>query len=417
MAIVVSPPIDAMSSSRPVIWIASILTGADIQYAQVKLYDATGTLLVTFQQPIKIVVFGFIFVINIQTQIANLLAPNSQNITSVFTENPQDAHVELNSDCYKGVYIEVEYFYKTPSDIILNLGVTDTSNVVSVFAATRQQYEPYLLDQYLPTFGYGYKPLSKRPFGKAKVSGENGFFLSLIMNDTLNALLVTTFDKDGVAIEQGLKFLPTDTDSPFWQITVGLGLTQLAAITWDFDGITVTGNERKALIQFVFAIPIGSSYIFTENTREFINYDPLGCGVNNIQIHFLNSLGGADSYEFSHNEYERTYTVERELGQKPSSYNALTGNYFSYSDKGRFVQNAKALTRYIVETTEEDVIIGWLAEVAISPEVFLALRNYQQSFLSPVILETTDVLISTVRGERKQVFIFSSSHYQNTLQH
>lgn len=417
MAIVVSPPSNAMSASRPVVWVASVVTGANIQYAQVKLYDATGTLLVTFQQPVEIILVAYIFVINIQTQIANLLAPNSQNITSVFTENPQDAHVELNSDCYKGVYIEVEYFYRTPSDTILNLGVTDTSNVVSVFTATRQQDETYLLDAYLPTFGYGYKPLSKRPFGKAKVSGENGFFLSLIMNDSLNALRVTTFDKDGNAIQNGLKFLPVDADSPFWQITVGLGLVQLSAIAWDFDGISDTGDERRALIQFVSAIPIGSTYIFTENTREFINYDPLGCGVNNIQIHFLNSLGGADSYEFSRNEYEKTYTVDRELGQKPSSYNALIPTYFSYSDKGRFVQNTKALTRYSVETTEEDVIIEWLAEVAISPEVFLALRNYQQSFLSPVILETTDVLISTVRGERKQAFIFSSSHYQNTLQH
>lgn len=417
MAIVVSPPIDAMSSSRPVIWVASIVTGADIEYAQVKLYDATGTLLVTFQQPIQVVLVAYIFVINIQTQLSNILAPNSQNLTSVFAENPQNAHVVLNSDCYKGVYIEVEYFYRTPSNTILNLGVTDTSNVVSVFAATRQQYEPYLLDQYLPTFGFGYKPLSKRPFGKAKVSGENGFFLSLIMNDSLNALRVTTYDKDGVVIEEGLKFLPVDADSPFWQITVGLGLAQLAAITWDFDGITVTGDERKALIQFVAAIPLGGSYIFTENTREFINYSPTGCEVDNIQVHFLNSLGGADSYEFPHNEYERTYTVERELGQKPSSYNALIPTYFSYSDKGRFVQNVKALTRYSFEITEADAIIEWLSELSYSPEAYIALRNYQQSFLMAVILDTTDVLISTKRGERKQVFVFSSSHYQNTLQH
>lgn len=407
-----------MSASRPVLWVASIVTGANIQYAQVKIYDAAGTLLVTYQQPITIVLVAYIFEINVQNQLKTLLAPSTQRQTSVFSENPQTEHVVLNSDCYKGVYIEVEYFYRTPSGDILNLGVTDTSNIVSVFTATRQQDEPYLLDLHLPTFGFGYKPLSKRPFGKAKVSGENGFFLSLIANDFFNAVEVTTYDANGVLIDTALRFLPTDTDSPFWQITLGLGLVQLGATAWDFGGISPTGNERKAFVIFGTAIPIGGSYVFTESTREIINYNPLGCGAEtNIPVFFLNTLGGADSYEFSNLDYEKTYSVERELGQKTSSYNALIPEYFSYSDKGRFVQSAKALVRRKVETVEQDKIIEWLSELSISPEVYISLKNYQQSFLMSVIVENSDNLIATTRGSRRLTFTFSDSHFQNTLKH
>jgi hypothetical protein len=144
----------------------------------------------------------------------------------------------------------------------------------------------------------------------------------------------------------------------------------------------------------------------------------LGCGAEtNIPVFFLNTLGGADSYEFSNLDYEKTYSVERELGQKTSSYNALIPEYFSYSDKGRFVQSAKALVRRKVETVEQDKIIEWLSELSISPEVYISLKNYQQSFLMFVIVENSDSLIATTRGSRRLTFTFSDSHFQNTLKH
>ena len=144
----------------------------------------------------------------------------------------------------------------------------------------------------------------------------------------------------------------------------------------------------------------------------------MGCGAEtNIPVFFFNTLGGADSYEFSNLDYEKSYSVERELGQKTSSYNALIPQYFSYSDKGRFVQSVKALTRRKVETVEHDKIIEWLSELSISPEVYISLKNYQQSFLMAVIVENSDNLIATTRGSRRLTFTFSDSHYQNTLKH
>jgi hypothetical protein len=408
MPITLQPPINGMAANRPVVFVASVVTGLNVQFAQVKVRQAgTAALLFEYNAPINFAILGgYIFILDIAEIVANYLAPKvsaAARLTSVFTENPEVSHVVINSDCYKAVYLEIKYFYSVPAGGVFDLGITDTTDAVSIFAAHQQQTDPYLMDIRLPLFGYGYQFLTNRPFGTAQITQENPFWASFVVDSYIDTMEVTTYDANGLLLDTAYKQLPADSAAPFWQITAGLGLVQLASTAWDSGAIIPTGAERRAIVRIGNGVFLPFGVVFSEGTR--IQFDIILPCTGRESVAFLNTLGGADVVEFENLDKERTVSVERQIAQKPQQYNAVTGDFFGYSDKGKLPLDIDAtVTTRVKATYKGDFITAWLSELVYSPEVYKVGRNYQQSFLLSVLVNNSDMMIARTNGERQQFF-------------
>ncbi len=417
MAITVQPPLSALASNRPIVFIASIVTGLNVEFAQVRLRNADGTLLLEYNVPVTIAIFGgFIFVIDVQQAVKQVLAPkvsSLSNVTDVFTEDPTDSYVALNSDCYRGIFINVDYFYRLPNgQTAVILGATDTSDVFSVFAAHLQQNDPYEIEAYLPDAGFGYRTLTSRPFGTAKIGIDKPMFVSLIINETINAMRVTV--NNGGAPQTAIKFLPTDPDAPYWQITAGVGIPQLIATTFDSGAIVADPNATRVIIEFGVAvnIPILGGVIWLTELTRFI-YNIADYCKDSVAVCFLNQLGGADVAQFKLLDSLQRYSTERRISQKAQNYNPLIGDYFSNSGRGRFALSIDSVKKYRLKaTTQNDAVTQWLASLINSPEIYFAVSQAQRpaNFLLPVLVDNTEMLIATPNGSREQIFEFSEAN-------
>lgn len=417
MAITVQPPSQALAANRRIVFIASIVTALNVQYARVRLREANGTPIMEFNVPINIAILGgFIFVIDIQQAIKQRLSPyvsSTARITNVMSEDPTAEHVALNTTCYQAVFINVDYFYRLPNGTTAPiLGLTDTSDVFSVFAAHLQQNDTYDLLDYLPDFGFGYRTLTRRPFGTGTVGVSKPFFVSAIINDTINAVQVTTVDSAGAPINSAIKLLPADIDAPYYQVTVGVGLVQLTNTLFDSGSIAITGNEKRVIVQFGAAIVLPViGVVFTESTRAI--YNVKGFCKDATAVCFLNELGGADVVQFDSLDSNQRYNTERQISQKAQNSNPLIGDLFANADRGRFALNVNSVRKFRLKaTTESDAVTAWLASLINSPEIYFALTQNQRplDYMLAVLCENSEVLISTPNGSREQVFEFAEAN-------
>lgn len=198
------------------------------------------------------------------------------------------------------------------------------------------------------------------------IESDQSAFLSFFNSDNSNMrLILTSFDSSGATIQNGRIDLTT-TD--FNYLSVG---------TYDIENsdasVWVTGNPSTFLVgasYYTIALNNGSTHeTITYNINQRCSkYEP-------IRLHWLNRLGGYDSFNFSLKSMESTDIDRRSYQQNPRTF---TGNFYRYETYDRGVTDyhvgtQRKLTINTPFLTESESV--WMEDFATSPIIYQEINN------------------------------------------
>ena len=414
MAITIQPAFDALPAYRPVKFQATF-TVPD----PVIVENAVVTILnfgVAIGPPIRYKatrsepsVFpgatAFIFEIDIQKYIQDILGPN-KDLTSTFPPASTIGSIE-NEEMFGLFSISVTYEVISLATGLLEptFGIVDVSNQFYVYSIARQSTAPFFEEMLLTDY-VGSPILNPSSFltkssRTLTVCEDDQAFLSIVQPNIfvpLNGFRIELFDANGASLDFGLG----ETGNPAFSNmqTMNTGFNSLAAQTY-VDGAPNWANPLIAsyTISFGYLFLVGGpAYVFFNQT-ELFTYEIKGkcCGLRELRLHWMNLLGGSDSYTFkSQKDLILSTTSDRSQAALPWTIGSLTPH--NASDVGNFKiksegSTAFQLTSQFLTNTEAT----WLSELLMSPKVYAELNGE----LIPVIIEDTQQSISRDQGKIK----------------
>jgi hypothetical protein len=240
-------------------------------------------------------------------------------------------------------------------------------------------------------FGAGSPFLTNAPTVYELCYEENAFIS--FVPAVCNTVRVTTRDVNLAVIDIGLfSITPNATYVP---TTIGVGMINLASQVY-FDGAVSMGDPDI----YQYDIEVGQAFLFG-STWTFISfseirtYRPISCcNDRSLRLHWINRLGGADSYTFR-SKKTISQKTKSETAQIPLSWGYVVPPTSSY-DKGRFKIQQETVQEYEAESTFYTKEEGaWIAELLSSPEVYLEDEDSQgvTAFIS-VVIEDLAIKIS-----------------------
>jgi len=294
-----------------------------------------------------------------------------------------------NFDFYGEFRIEISYEFVDPATGLLTPSlVADISNTFGVFTASRTQFEQMDLEDYIGTLlGVDSKFLTKSS-RDVDVCQTDNFMLSG-MAGFINSFEIRFFDSAGILLDFGVTTFPPGGG----EFTLNVGLDELAKCTWVL-GFPTLPNPLIASYEVSFGhFVIGPVYarqseIFTLNIIKC-------CPLRELRLHWMNLLGGADSYTFSSTK-DLIMATTSEEGQKALSWAIGSTTPNNKSDIGSMKLKSEAKKSYELNTkilTNTEAL--WLSELLVSPKVYAELDNT----LIPVIVQPTTQSISRHTGK------------------
>jgi len=214
----------------------------------------------------------YFFEVDIQKYCQDLLAP-SASLPSIFENaatNPASNVVIDNNDFHGLFRIEILYEWINPLNGLLEIFPfgPDISNNFDVYTASRTQFDPMDLEDYIGTLlGLDTKFLTKSA-REVDICQTDNFMLSFI-NPNISGFEVRFYDSSGLLLDFGVGVSGATTS----QRTLNVGLDELAKVTWSL-GFPVLPNPLIASYQvsfgyFVFGVYTRQTEIFTFNNRNF----------------------------------------------------------------------------------------------------------------------------------------------------
>jgi len=332
----------------------------------------------------------YFFEVDIQKYCQDLLAPSS-SLPSIFENaatNPAANLVITNNDFYGLFRIEVEYeFIDSATGLLTGFPLVDVSNDFSIYTASRTQFEQMDLEDYIGTLlGVDTNFLTKSA-REVDICQTDNFMLSFI-NPLISGFEVRFFDSAGLLLDFGVGV----SGATQIQRTLNVGLDELAKVTWSL-GFPVLPNPLIATYEVSFGYLIAG--IYTRQTEVFTFNLVKCCALRELRLHWLNLLGGSDSYTFSSTK-DLIITTTAEEGEKALSWAIGSTTPNNKSDIGSMKLKSEAKKSYELNTKIlSNSEASWLSELLVSPKVYAELDNT----LIPVIVQPTTQSISRHTGK------------------
>lgn len=261
---------------------------------------------------------------------------------SSITERYAFVNTRQQSQTLNYISIDVTEYYNGSA------GLTDTSNEVKIFKAKvkKEVFQNWNANDYVLDGVGTTKFLTFCPRGDDKTKGTELKYISLLSDGNAPNVEFKTYTSGGTLIDtQNLNLATTEN---LFSITVGVQ-DLIDDISLDFTGATYYTLQATNTS--------GSTEIYRINIDTDCNYSKAK------RLHFLNSLGGIDSFTFGLFSRERasvkSFGYERQFGNFDSS------NYFTFDLKeGTVIDYLKQFNKSIEITSDwltEDVQ-NWLVE-------------------------------------------------------
>lgn len=402
------PPFDALPAYRPIAFELqiSLPNGTQAENALVNIYKDGAVIgpVIRFKSSANAPSTfpgqtDWFFEIDIQKYCQDTLGPNT-GLPSTFPDDTV-ANAVLNNDLFGLYRIEVEYEQINPTTGLLeDAGIpTDVSNNFYVYSITRQHLEIMDLLPFIDRFA---TPPSTFFLTKSSklltVCEEDNAFLSWIQPNlagSLSGFEVSIYDSSGGLLSNGLG----QTAAPAFsaQMTLNTGISALSAQPY------LTGppnfadpNAASYTVTVGTVIPVGMAFLYVA-ISEVITYQikPSCCGTRDLRLHWLNQLGGTDSYTFN-SEKDLVLTTTSDRAQKALDWVIGDPDPHNKSDIGNFKIKSEGSTAYVLKSrylTNQEAL--WLSDLLNSPKVYAWLDN---AFV-PVIIEDTQQSITRHQGK------------------
>jgi hypothetical protein len=410
MAIITQPPEETLTAYRPILFEVQQPGNPTLVFpenAVVTLY-VEGVAVSTFRVKVSNIlptvdpfVFDYSFCIDVSERMRNVLAPSAE-IPSVFVIDCPTAPV-LNTDSIKQFYLDITYEYlDVNTGLILPIPIIETTDIFSAANITRQHLESMFFGEFFYVFPTLGRYLSNGP-NIQTVCREDSVFYS-ILNDGISflgdadAIKVILYDAAGANIGEAIYLLPfpgAPVPSTIHTINAGIenGLKCLVA----FQQTPSYDLDNPLIDCYTIEAGLSAGYL---QTREAIKYklDCSCCEKRRFRLHWLNLLGGVDSY---------TFCSVKELRQKSTaiiaekSLNWIKGSLTPHNvtDVGPFKTQTTTEERYrIVSKSITPAVAEWLKELYSSVKVYAELET---GVFVPVIIEDSDILVNKETGKLK----------------
>lgn len=345
----------------------------------------------------------YFFEIDIQKYIQDLLAPNKE-LPSTFPPNTTLGSA-LNDDMFGLFSIRVTYQYIDSATGILTdfAGAPEVSNQFYVYSIARQSTAPYFEVMNLGDLIGGPLLLNTMYLTKSEytqpICADENAFLSLIQPNIgagLTGFEVQLFDSNGVLLSEG----QAGTNVPPFSLmqTLNTGITSLSGQTY------VTGAPNFSVpalayytVSFGFLILVaGPAYVYIQQTPDFTyNVKANCCDRKSLRLHWMNLLGGTDSY---------TFTKQKVLGLETASDTARASlpweigsvTPHNVSDVGEFKTSSEASPFYdLISDILTNTTAEWLSTLFTSPKVYAEINGQ----FVPVRIEPNTWTINSSEGK------------------
>ena len=344
----------------------------------------------------------FFFEVDIQKYVQDDLGPTAELPSTIFLSTFFGS--ALNSEMFGAFQISASYeFISTITGLLVPLvAPLDISNQFNVYSIARQCTSPFFedmdLEQYvgIPLANPETLFLTKGARTIELCEDENAF-LSIIQPNAavaVNSFQVELYDVNDVLLSSGvavnsippfssMQTLNTSVDSLTFQIYV-LGAPNFADPNLSYYTVSMG---------YAFNIP---PFIYLRQS-EVVRYNisKACCDLRSCRLHWMNLLGGTDSYTFN-SEKAISLKTESSQAEKALSWEIGSATPHNASDVGRFKIKSEAtpsisLKSKILTNTEAT----WLSELLTSPKVYAFIEG---EFV-PVIITDTEQIISRHTGK------------------
>lgn len=331
--------------------------------------------------------FSYLFDVDIQKYIQDSLSPEAAAPSLLNNDSP--AGIQLNTDSFATYHIEVTYEQISAAGIIEAVpAVSDTSADYNIFSASKKHSENKFLYDYIgnsPAFT-ACKYLTKSE-GTKEATKEDYSFLSLIQNplNNLDCFRVQLLNSSAVIISTGYyEFINT---AGAVQYSINSGFNQLQNYTYTLSPNFALTNIAYYRIDFGNLFTLAGPVYFFNSFSEFSTYKLKAgnCDRRALRLHWLNMLGGLDSYTFD-SEKALSITTKSSRSQKALAYESGALVPDLITDIGNFKTNSKASESYKLKSkflTNQKA--AFLSELLTSTKVYAEING---QFI-PVIIEDT----------------------------
>lgn len=339
----------------------------------------------------------YYFNIDIQKYIQDSLGPDTGAPSSLV----QNDFVIDNTDIYADYNIVITYERISTAGILeIVPAVSDTSNTYTAFSASRKHQEIKFLYDYVGNYA-AYtqtKYLTKQSLSLLPTCKDENLYLSFIQKDSVlpyAGLRVQLFDSSFSPLYDALA--QTFTLTGFKQFSLNVGFDSLAGKTY----VQGAPNFADPLIKYYAVsfgemVLVGPTWVYTDKTETAIfKIKPGCCSLRDLRLHFINMLGGLDSYTFN-SEKQLSIKAESTAAEKALNYTAGTSSPDLTTDSGSFKTKSIGSTSYKVKSrflTNEAA--AWLAELLTSPKVYAEING---DFV-PVIIQNKEQKIFSQAGK------------------
>jgi len=339
----------------------------------------------------------YYFDIDIQKYVQDLIGPEAAPPSSLNNDTP--ATVQNNTDLNGNFSLLIQYEVINTFGLIQQLATFDVTSTYTIFSASKKHNENKFLYDYIgnyPALAEG-KYLTKST-GTKEVTKEDYSFLSLIQNtlrpSDINCFRVILLDSSFAAISTGYYEFGT-APGPV-QYSINSGFNQLQNYTYVQAPNFALPNIAYYQIDFGNLLTLGGPvYIFTSYTEFSVYKLKTGnCDRRSLRLHWLNMLGGLDSYTFD-SEKALSIKTKSNRSQKALSYEAGALIPDLITDIGNFKTNSKASESYKLKSkflTNQQA--AFLSELLTSTKVYAEINS---QFI-PVIIEDTQQDTTTESG-------------------
>jgi hypothetical protein len=386
MAILLNPNYVPTSAKRPVeftVWVAS---ANQVERATGKVY-INGVLASTtplFKSPDPTLSTGlfYYFKFDFQQLIADALAPSAQGLSLPFGSGSLSVpYGALSTDVQCEIYTEFEYYYRdATTNQLVNLGITDTSAIYYILAATRQHQQPMFFDDYLPSFAVANSWLTDAPNNAQDVCQDDNLYLSYLMNTAANTIKVTAYNSSGVTLAAGT--FTTALSTTYEIYTIGVGMANLRTQVYNTGGVNIDDPDIAYYTIDLVGL-FGVSYLETKR------FNKVGCcNEKGLRLHFMNNYATADAFTLDSKQKD-TLTAASAQAQKPLKWDAFDPTApHNIKEKGSFkIQNTAFESHQLESRFLSYEEAQWLKQMLYSPEAYI---ETQAGFL-PIVVNDVEV--------------------------
>lgn len=371
------PQYKPTSAYRPVKWRTAVGTALAVEIAQIEVF-INGVSAATFNKsPIEVIAsFTYVFDIDVQSIVRDALEPFSASVPPVFGQDNQP-YLGLLVGTQASVNISVTYLYRdVATNQLTDLGITDVSSSIDVNITTRQHNENQELTEFEPLFLDTDKRFLTNAPNPKDICLDQNEWLTFYADAGANEIRVRHYDSTGGLLQEGTFFVDTSSQNEFQSI--GVGASNINAVTWDTGNVTISNLTDYYTIELIG--------LLSEPYLELRRYDIANCCPNDTRLHFLNRLGGADAYNFKRT-LNSELNVKGSQGQKALNWDVFAATPHNVRDTGAFTFYTEQKTTYEVQTgyLQEDEA-KYVTEIATSTKVY---RETNEGLIPVTVLDAT----------------------------